>query len=863
MSQTVRNTLQLQIDQLTREILNATEKAWEAQKSKNLKQNNFWIDEKSKLTEERSKLQKKLHQTPNQENTIEPRTRQEIKERILSLNKSAHRADNDMRLALEAKQLSQANDFLRQRNQFNAEVKHLNKLLNPESETKKISKRKQSLTPEKVKEKIIQYQAQALEAEQQMRQALDERQLEKANELLQQKNYLNVEVEKLQKILPAAKVIPKNKVKTSKTITESSDEDTLSEKKTSCNDIKQSIKAFQSKALSADRTMRDALREKDFVTANEWLLKRTRYNAIAEKWRKQLEASIMKPVIDPVSTNALKDKRLTHEEIKQQLKTANENALIADAAIRTELKAKKYKKANEYLKQRNQFITEAKRLTEYLKTTPPLAKITIEQSKPLANANKKSMVKQGIAKAIDTQYQTATDVAHHIAKQYVSYRLDFVKFFHKKTLLETQIKAEKEALAKLINKKIEALQQELQAHQQQQPKPYVEDNAHNDLILHLLDKKDERGVDYYHFPEISKTTMGAPLKLLKSQQDLNDFIQNYTEEGSGNEEGKRVLLKYFIRDIIQVKSPLTICDLVLDDAIMETSNMPHGFVHLFDQTINKVNQEISRLQVESTDPLMPTVLRPINSFKGLGHRDAIQLIPPIKNGIDQFAGAKLSNTTLQDNIISSEAKLQGIFSTDGAFDDLKIINNKIHTEGEHKICILGMLNGEITGNIDWKGKPLPIKIQPLRLGGGLGITNFFILGFSEGCSYQYGHIKGISDTPVDRRSKKVVAGKGYDPRKYLLDFNMDVFLAAYKIHDKAQGRFKAIQMIIDQMVLDHNAVKCSETALAALENNASLEDAIEISLLGRVIKKRAVVTNQPMVLKKSSCDVQRDQKRSF
>jgi hypothetical protein len=258
--------------------------------------------------------------------------------------------------------------------------------------------------------------------------------------------------------------------------------------------------------------------------------------------------------------------------------------------------------------------------------------------------------------------------------------------------------------------------------------------------------------------------------------------------------------------------------------------MDYGFVNLFNKIVGNVNQEIIRLQDESDDPLMPKVLRPIGRFDCLGHRDAIQLIPPAYDGINRYTGSILADTTIQDNIIASTAKLQGIFATDGAFKNLKIINNKISTAGEHKICILGMLTGEMTGNTDLDGNALQIKIQPMRLGGGTSVTNFFVLGFSQGCSYQYGHIEGISGTKNDRRSKKVVRGnKAYDQRKYLIDFNMDRFIEHYKCHAKKSGRFYAIKDCVEQMLAEGDALKCNAALLDALEQDVSLQEVTQMA----------------------------------
>jgi len=826
MSETVRHTLQIQIDQLTHEILNATEKAWEAQKAKQQKQNDFWLDEKRKLTYERTKLQKKLHQTPAEDDSIKPQTRQEIKDRIISLNKQARTADKNMRRALADKELSQANRFLRQRNQLNAEVKNLNKLLNPVdsnavdvTDTGNKAKAKQHHAPttkskplndNEIRQEVKVYKSKAQEADIHMRLALKEKKLEKANELLQQRNYLNTEAKKRLDTLSTS--APEIATETLDNI--------LSDKA-----LKDKIRQYNRQARQADTKMRTALAEKRLLDANGLLRQRNKFNNDARKGLEQLKAqqAIEKNKRLLTDTIAPPEKVLTREVLKKHLKAANTKALAADQAMRVALEDKKYKEANRFLQKRNFFNAKAREITLLLN---PITIPSIPSKSLPSSAVKEPIVKEEEA-IVETQPVTFTTA---IAQKIINYRLRFIHFFYKKRDLQALISAEQKKSAKTSNRAIAILNNQLLVHLKRLPKAYVEDDAHNDIILHLLNQVDERGVAYFNFPEISKTTIGAPLKQLRSQKDLIDFIQDYTEKEPNEGSGKRVLLKYFIRDIIHVKSPLTICDLVLEDAIMDTLTMEHGFVNLFNKIVNKANQEIIRLQNENDNPLMPKVLSPIGRFDCVGHRDAIQLIPPAYDGIDRYTGSILADTTLQDNIIASSAKLQGIFATDGAFDNLKIINNKISTEGDHKICILGMLSGEITANTDLDGNALPIKIQPLRLGGGTALTNFFVLGFSPQCSYQYGHIEGVSGTKNDRRSKKVVRGnKAYDQRKYLLDFNMDRFIEHYQCHTKTSGRFHAIKDCVEHMLREGDAVKCNSASLDALEQDASLQEAIEIA----------------------------------
>ncbi|MCK5895184.1 MAG: hypothetical protein KAG20_00160 [Cocleimonas sp.] len=882
MPQTVRHTLENQIDQLTHEILSATEKAWEAQKNKKLKQNVFWLDEKRKLTEERTQLQKKLHQTPlRDEDSIKPQTRQEIKEKIIHLNKQALSADKNMRHALEEKELSQANTYLRQRNQYNAEVKNLNKLLNPENTNKVKNKvveetKPQALSKKDIKEKIKKYNKRAVEADTNMRIALKEKKLEKANELLQQRNYLNAESKKLTHQLSALILTRKKETEAQvPTITtlitpETNEKPQYSNQsitnKAVTNDplgkeaLKNKIRSCNKKAREMDKKMRIALEEKKLLDANELLQQRNRYNNKAKELLKKLQLFNKKKQAIHYNHQPIKEKiKLNRDELKNKLKTANSNALNADHSMRLALNEKNYQEANRLLKQRNAFNLKAKKITLLLnpitvpepkpiiQDNPTIEKKEVKVETPISVIEKLSegfgiidtkataeqpSKKQPIPSVLENKIeQPSTLFAMQVAQKTINYRLGFIKFFYKKRDLQAQIDtANKNTSTKHSNEKITPLNKELVAHLKYPPKAYVEDHAHNEIILHLLDKVDEMGAAYFDFPEITSTSIGAPLKQFKRQQDLTDFIQGYTEKEQDSGSGKRVLLKYFIRDVIQVKCPLTICDLVLEDAIMDTATMEYGFVNLFDKIVNEVNQEIIRLQDASDDPLMPKVLRPIRTFDFLGHRDAIQLIPPANNGIDQFSGAILEDTTLQDNVISSSARLQGIFSTDGAFKNLKIINNQVNTEGEHKIVVLGMLSGEVSGNTDLDGKALDVKIQPLRLGGGTPLTNFFILGFSEQCSYQYGLIEGISGTAVDRRSKKVVQGhKAYDQRKYLLDFNMDRFIEYYQSHTKSRGRFVAIKDCIEKMLAEGDAIKCTRASLDALENGASLAEAVTIA----------------------------------
>ncbi|HHL18617.1 MAG TPA: hypothetical protein ENJ33_02660, partial [Thiothrix sp.] len=134
------------------------------------------------------------------------------------------------------------------------------------------------------------------------------------------------------------------------------------------------------------------------------------------------------------------------------------------------------------------------------------------------------------------------------------------------------------------------------------------------------------------------------------------------------------------------------------------------------------------------------------------HRDAIQLIPPKKIDptrkikiagkpsqawmiCDQMSGAILENVTIEAcRVRSPKGPLQGIFSSDGFFTNLKVLNNDIQTAGSHSIVFNGMLSGEISGNtLRQVGNKAPaIHLYPARFGGNQAEEGMaYILGFAN------------------------------------------------------------------------------------------------------------------------------------
>ena len=245
---------------------------------------------------------------------------------------------------------------------------------------------------------------------------------------------------------------------------------------------------------------------------------------------------------------------------------------------------------------------------------------------------------------------------------------------------------------------------------------------------------------------LSAQNNGSPLHWIRNQaqsQALNNSlprpaVRDQRRFPAINISRLQVGQTFFIRDFMQVNSTgdLTIGDLmIVDDTVYS------AFAQDFDRLVNNINEY--QKQRGRTHRVYP--------YLRMAHRDAVQLIPGITDGINQFGGAVMSNVSVTGNLIYSDGALQGIFATDGAFRNLHIGSNSLQIGGEHTISINGMLSGSIMGNTDMNNQPLAdskIALYPLRLGGG---ANIYVLSFSNKASisptdaryYQYETILGV------------------------------------------------------------------------------------------------------------------------
>ncbi len=255
-------------------------------------------------------------------------------------------------------------------------------------------------------------------------------------------------------------------------------------------------------------------------------------------------------------------------------------------------------------------------------------------------------------------------------------------------------------------------------------------------------------------------TRFSELKSAKSQ--LFTLRGNATPPPDGS-----VIDQPFIRDVFKIfQSNITLKNYTVKDSIIGSE-----FTKAFDQMVNQINAIAGSGSGNQ---------KQLATFTKLAHRDAFQLIPQDSDNISrawsQFAGAKLSNITMENISIHSNGSLQGIFSSDGAFENLNFKNISVDTQSAHQIAILGMLSGTLDLT-NTSGTPVEVNLLPLRLGGG---RNVYIKSFSSGSSYQYGNIdKGSSNANInDNRQLESKRGT------YYTNFDMDNFIQLIKSQPK-------------------------------------------------------------------------------
>lgn len=295
-----------------------------------------------------------------------------------------------------------------------------------------------------------------------------------------------------------------------------------------------------------------------------------------------------------------------------------------------------------------------------------------------------------------------------------------------------------------------------------------QDYAHNAILKELLEGKystipstDPNAAAY----QTVRQNLSAALYWIRNQQQMTSVFNGLPMATDAdkrrfprlNLSEKRVGKNFFIRDFMQVLSAgnLSVANLVaVDDGVYS------AFARDFDRLVSSINAY--QQEQRRTHRVLP--------YLSMAHRDGIQLIPErTADGINQFAGAVMSNVSVSGNVIYSDGALQGIFASDGAFRNLHIRNNHLQIGGKHTITISGMLSGSIMGNTDINNNPLAdekITMYPLRLGGG---ANIYVLSFSNKPSirpndpryYAYEPLLGVPAARDFRQNFNVVGSLRY------------------------------------------------------------------------------------------------------
>ncbi|CAA6803553.1 MAG: Unknown protein [uncultured Thiotrichaceae bacterium] len=217
----------------------------------------------------------------------------------------------------------------------------------------------------------------------------------------------------------------------------------------------------------------------------------------------------------------------------------------------------------------------------------------------------------------------------------------------------------------------------------------------------------------------------------------------------------------FVRDCFKIRtSDIQLEGYTINDTIFNTP-----FPTDFDKSIDRINTVVGEAP-------------PLKHFSLLAHRDAIQLIPVdtnIARHNSQYAGAKLSNITIRNLNINSEGPLQGLFASDGCFENIHLENIHIQTASQHQIAILGMLSGTLSLS-STRVQPIHVNLLPLRLGGG---RNIYINSFSEDSLYQYGQVNSGNSNAIINDNRLQMNKRG----KYYQDFSMEDFFASLRRAD--------------------------------------------------------------------------------
>lgn len=253
-----------------------------------------------------------------------------------------------------------------------------------------------------------------------------------------------------------------------------------------------------------------------------------------------------------------------------------------------------------------------------------------------------------------------------------------------------------------------------------------------------------------------KSDLGAdPAKLATMETAMNKYVVDYNAAVAAYPQQMAEMQKLAstndkflapeskLHEYLHVMDEETcsyLCAETVNSPIQQSSSAPCQCQFLGEKTIELTGSQTDAVRVWNSNAHVKNLTVIDNRTYTDAHRDAIQLIPPkmtdktrkvkmLKDGFeqeqdwvlcDQMSAAILENVTVEACTVKAlGGPLQGIFSSDGLFSNLKILNNTIQTAGAHAITINGFLSGEISGNTlqAIAGKTPAIRLYPTRIGG--------------------------------------------------------------------------------------------------------------------------------------------------
>lgn len=210
-------------------------------------------------------------------------------------------------------------------------------------------------------------------------------------------------------------------------------------------------------------------------------------------------------------------------------------------------------------------------------------------------------------------------------------------------------------------------------------------------------------------------------------------------------------------------------------------NVKNGIAHRFETDAYQIRS--SKTTVTSMDVFDTASYDGSKNSRGqliasLAHRDAFQIIPPsIIRANDQYALSEIENIAIRSCVMVSNGHLQGVFSSDGLINGIEVSDCVMQTRGQHYITLNGVLgNAVFSNNLDENKNPVPVILNPARVGGNPDGKNIWISSFAD---YRYDSVFGENVTDNRKKVSKLRMQRG---DIYLNEF--ELYMYRYRVQEE-------------------------------------------------------------------------------